>query len=291
MIEHSSTDARSRRSLRRLGSRREAPLEPHRPAPHRWQRIAATTLILSFAAAGSIGAVVADAATTAPPTNPSATTTPAPTLNSASDQSALSAYRKYLQALVANAQLGRQRDAALVSVVAGSCQNALSQLDGEPGTPMRQLVLANFGEEIGGDLALAFLSEATRPFAQMSLVLGSLRWSSAAPITAIRQLLASERRVLNLPQSNLCADAAQVESSPRVIPSSTLSFMKRYLDASALVSRRFHACLAVLQRYETAAERPLVASIDSLVTQFSSASTSAVQTYSQSLLLDLGLVA
>jgi hypothetical protein len=239
---------------------------------------------------GSLGAAGAIAATTT--TTPTTTTpTPPPSLNAVSDQAALTAYRRYLQSLVSNAGLGRQRDAALVSTVASSCQNALTQVSGEPSTPVRQAVLSNFGEEIGGDLALAFLSEAKRPFEKLSTVLGSLRWSSPVPATAIRQMLSAERSVLNMPQSSLCADAAQVSSYPRVTPVATTNFLTRYLDVSATVSRRFQNFLTVLQRYETAAQRPLLAVIDSLVSQFEAASTAADQTYSQSILSDLGLVA
>jgi hypothetical protein len=235
----------------------------------------------------SAGTADSLAATTRTSTIP--TTTPA-SLDAASDHLALTAYRTYIQALVSNAKLGRQRDAAFVSTVASSCQNALSQLNGEPSTPVRQAVLSNFGEEIGDDLALAFQSAARRPFAQLSTVLGGLQWSSGAPAYAIRQLLSAERSVLKMPQSNLCADASQVSSNPRVIPATTQSFLSRYLAASANLSHRFNTFLTVLQRHETSADHPLVAEIDSLVAQFGAALASGEQTYSQSVMSNLGVV-
>ena len=249
---------------------------------------AAATVVLAVGAALSSGAVDALAATTRTTTTPVSTTTPS--LNAASDHTALTAYQTYIQSLVANANLGRQRDAALVSTVASSCENALGQLNGEPSTPVRQAVLANLGEEIGGDLALAFLSEAKRPFAQLSTVLGGLQWSYGAPAKAIRQLLWAEHAVLRMPPSDLCANASQVSSYPRVIPTATQSFLSRYLAASANVSSRFHNFLTVLQRHETKADRPLVAEIDALVTQFGAASADAEQTYSESVMSNLGLV-
>ena len=290
MIQNPSSAPRSNRTTRitwrepesgRRGTLRCLPLA------------AAATVVLVFAGALSAGAGGALAATTPTPTTPSTSTTPTtppPSLNSASDHLALTAYKSYLQALVLNANLGRQRDAAMVSTVASSCQNALSQLRGEPSTPVRQAVLANFGEEIGGDLALAFLSEAKRPFAQLSAVLGGLPWSYRAPANAIRQLLRAEKTVLRLPPSDLCANASQVSSYPRVIPVATQSFLNGYLAASANVSSRFHNFLTVLQSHETKADRPLVAEIDTLVAQFSAASQSAEQTYSQSVMSELGLV-
>lgn len=248
------------------------------------------TALLVLLAALSAGAGGALGAST--PTTPSTSTTPTttPSLNSTSDHLALTAYKSYIQALVLNANLGRQRDAALVSTVASSCQNALSQLRGEPSTPVRQAVLANLGEEIGGDLALAFLSEAKRPFAQLSAVLGGLPWSYRAPANAIKQLLRAEKTVLRMPPSDLCSNASQVSSFPRVIPVATQSFLSGYLAASANVSNRFHDFLTVLQAHETKADRPLVAEIDTLVAQFAAASTSAEQTYSQSVMSELGLV-
>jgi hypothetical protein len=249
---------------------------------------AVATVVLGVGAALSLGAADALAAATRTSTTP--VTTPTPSLNAVSDHTALTAYQAYIQSLVANANLGRQRDAALVSTVASSCQNALGQLSGEPSTPVRQAVLANFGEEIGGDLALAFLSEAKRPFAQLSTVLGGLQWSYGAPAKAIRQLLSAERTVLRMPPSDLCANASQVSSYPRVIPTATQAFLSRYLAASANVSSRFHDFLTVLQRHETKADRPLVAEIDALVAQFGAASAAAEQTYSESVMSNLGLV-
>jgi len=287
VIEQKSKDARSERSprpARALGVARTALSAARR----RWPTVAVSATLL-VGLGGSLGAAGAIAATTT--TTPITTTpTPPPSLNAASDQAALTAYRKYLQSLVSSSGLGRERDAVLVSTVASSCQNALTQLSSEPSTPVRQAVLSNFGEEIGGDLALAFLSEAKRPFSKLSTQLGALRWSSTAPATAIRQMLTAERTVLNMQQSSLCADAAEVSSYPRVTPPATASFLTHYLNASATVSRRFQNFLTVLQRYETNSERQLVAAIDNLVGQFGTASTAADQTYSQSILSDLGLV-
>ena len=289
MIQHKSSAPRSKRTTRITW---RAPGSGRRGTLRCLPLAAAATVVLVFVGAFSAGAGGALAATT--PTTPSTTATPTtttpPSLNSASDHLALTAYKSYIQALVLNANLGRQRDAALVSTIASSCQNALSQLRGEPSTPVRQAVLANFGEEIGGDLALAFLSEAKRPFAQLSAALAGLPWSYRAPAYAIRQLLRAEKTVLRMPPSDLCANASQVSSYPRVIPIATQSFLSGYLAASANVSSRFHNFLTVLQSHETKADRPLVAEIDTLVAQFSAASTSAEQTYSQSVMSELGLV-
>src|ERR1700733_873774 len=130
MIQHQSYASRSKRTT---------PITWREPESGRrgTLRCLAATVVLVFVGAFSAGAGGALAATT--PTTPSTTATPTtttpPSLNSASDHLALTAYKSYIQALVLNANLGRQRDAALVSTIASSCQNALSQLRGEPSTP------------------------------------------------------------------------------------------------------------------------------------------------------------
>src|SRR5262249_47465615 len=107
---------------------------------------------------------------------------------------------------------------------------------------------------------------------------------------AIRELLSAERAVLRMPQSELCANAAQVATYPKVIPTATQAFLKRYLAASTNVGRRFHIFLTVLQHHETSASRPLVAQIDTLVAQFEAASASPAQMSAQSIMSHLGVV-
>ena len=135
MIQNPSSAPRSNRTTRITW---RAPESRRRGTLRCLSLAAAATVVLVFAGALSAGAGAALAATTPTPTTPSTSTTPTPpppSLNSASDHLALTAYKSYLQALVLNANLGRQRDAAMVSTVASSCQNALSQLRGEPSTP------------------------------------------------------------------------------------------------------------------------------------------------------------
>lgn len=265
-------------------TKHSSPARSARPASRSLPLVAGVvvTLGLGLAACISPATQVALAASTPPPA-----VTPG---DAASGEAALNAYETYLQALVANTKLGRERDATVVSTVASTCPNALAPLGGEPSTPARQAVLSNLGEEIGADLELKFQSAAARPFRQLSITLDGLEWSSAAPVNAIKRLLAAERTVLHMAQSALCANAAAVASFPKAIPALTQSFVKRYLSASANVNRRLHAFLTVLQGYETAADQPTVAEIDTLVTQFSAATQAAQATYSQSIMSDLGLV-
>ena len=192
---------------------------------------------------------------------------------------------------MANTKLGRARDATVVSTVQSTCANTLAPLVGEPSTPVRQVVLSNFGEEIGGDLALKFQSAAVRPFRQLSSLLTSLVWSTPTPATAIKHLLSAERTVLSMPQSALCDNAAAVASFPKVIPESTQSFLKRYLSASSEYNRRLHTSPDSDPGLRDG-RRPTGrgARIDALVAQFSAASQNAEATYSQSIMSDLGLV-
>ena len=267
------------------------------PASLRLPLAASAVVLLCIGAAMSPITDVAFA-TAAPPSGTPApsngargtTVSPISPGDAASGELALNAYETYIQALVANTKLGRARDATVVSTVQSTCANTLAPLVGEPSTPVRQVVLSNFGEEIGGDLALKFQSAAVRPFRQLSSLLTSLVWSTPTPANAIKHLLSAERTVLSMPQSALCDNAAAVASFPKVIPEPTQSFLKRYLSASASVNRRLHTFLTVIQGYETAADRPVVSQIDALVAQFSAASQNAEATYSQSIMSDLGLV-
>lgn len=257
-----------------------------RPASRRpWLAVGAVIVAGLGAAVSPMTSAALASSAHAPPTPP-----PVSPGDAASGEVALDAYETYIQALVASTKLGRERDATLVSTVQSTCPNALAPLNGEASTAARQAVLSRFGEEIGGDLALKFQSAAARPFKQLSRVLTGLEWSTPAPANAIKRLLSAERTVLRMPQSTLCANATAVASFPKLIPLPTQSFLKRYLGASANLNRRLHTFLTVIERYETPADEPVVSEIDALVAEFSAASQSAEQTYSQSIMSDLGLV-
>lgn len=208
-------------------------------------------------------------------------------LDGRSDRTALGAYRSYLSALVSGAATGRSHDAALVASVRGNCARVLASLGSN--RHVDQSVLSNLGEEIGGDLDLTFLSEATGPFATLSHRVAGLRWSNASTRATVGAYLAAERAVLSMAPAHLCADARAVAAHPRTTPAGMSSFLSAYLSGSNALHGDLNAFLQVLGRYETLSEHHTVDEIDSLASRFASITSSARQTGAGEILAALGL--
>ena len=206
-----------------------------------------------------------------------------------SDGTALTAYHAYLQALVAGAGAGQSGDAALIATVQSTCAGALKPLGSRRSSEVSQTVLADLGEEIGGDLDLTFLAEATQPFATLGHRLSSLRWSMPATAATVNAFLTAEHTVLGLARSSLCADAKAVAAHPRTEPSATTGFLRTYLGASSALHTRLSAFLGVLGQFETIKERRVVDAIDSLAARYAKLTASARTSGADRILGDLGL--
>jgi hypothetical protein len=249
----------------------------------------AFALALGPAAAVATGMTSSTTPTTTTSTTPT-TTTPTPTAtDNASDRAALQDYHTYLVALIKNEATGTQRDIAFTVKVRKRCSGVLTALSTLPTARVSSTALSDLGEEIGGDLALAYLSEASRPFAQLSTALYSLPWNEAAPAEAVNGLLRAESAVLGLSMSSLCADAQALANHPRVVPAGTQAFLTPYLTASARLKQQLTAFLSVLSHDATTHENQLIASIDQLVSKFAANSAIVEHTDANTILQTVGL--
>ena len=210
-------------------------------------------------------------------------------IDTASDHAALKAYHTYVGALVASVPGGKRADASFVSTVDQNCANVLSNLGSLSSSQVSQSALQQFGEEIGGDLALRFHSAAAPAFTKLSAALAKLRWSSPSSSRAIHGLLTAVKATLALTPSDLCADARQLAAQPKAEPAGTQTFLRTYLPESALAKRRLTPFLDVLARFQTAKDHRVITSIDSLVQQFDAAASAAETKSSNQVVHDLGL--
>jgi hypothetical protein len=206
-----------------------------------------------------------------------------------SDRTALTAYQLYVRALVASVPGGRGIDDAFVASINGACAQVLTPLRSMPASKVSQTALEAFGEEVGGDLAVEFHSEAAKAFARLSRVLTKLRWSSARTTRTVMGLVTAVQASLELSPSDLCADARALAANPLAVPAGTTQFLATYRPATALAKRRLTPFLGVLSRFQTPAERGTIASINRLVTQFDTTSSQLENKGSSRLVADLGL--
>jgi hypothetical protein len=266
---------------------------------------AAFTRILGAAAAalalaGGAAAAVATAATGSRSPTPSTATTPTGTTqapssggtqsgDAASDRAALIAYQAYLQALVKGVPAGAKQDAMLTATVKRRCAGVLGPLSALPSAQLNSLALSDLGEEIGGDLAIEFLSEAQGPFQQLSATLTPLSWAEPAPQAAIHALLSAESAILALSPTTLCADARALAAHPRKVPAATLAFLATYLADSAALKQQLTEFLTVLSKYATAKDNDVINAVNQLVARFGAAQDQAEHVDADAILVSLGL--
>lgn len=219
----------------------------------------------------------------------SAITAAAAPVDVASDHIALTAYSAYVGALVTDTEAGRTSAGAYVQNVRHSCGGALRHLSTAAHKSVSASALLAFGQEIGGDLAIRFDTEAVTPFSTLSGALTPLRWSRTATDRTVSSFLNAERASLQIAQSNLCPDARALATHPGVEPAGTTRFLATYLPAAALAKGRLGPFLAVLSRYQTASEAGVIGSIRALAAQFSSTEKVVVTTDDTALVAALGL--
>jgi hypothetical protein len=209
--------------------------------------------------------------------------------DTASDRVALHAYHRYVSALVAGIPDGVSADAGAVASVQSDCPGVLRPLRTKPAGSVNRPAVVAFGEEIGGDMSVAFHGEAAAPFAQFATAVGKLRWSSRATARTVSALVRAVRASLAIPQSDLCSDARALASDPLSEPSGTSSFLAAYLPATTAATQQLKPFLNVLSRYQTAGEHRTIASINHLVARFSRESTADENADSDQVLAALGL--
>jgi hypothetical protein len=227
-------------------------------------------------ACAAIAAVWSDAAIAAPS-------------DVSSDHVALTAYHQYVTALVNGTGRGNRTAREYATALGAECPSVLAPLAALPKTQVNQFALGAFGEEVGGDLAIAFDTEAVAPSARLSTTLSRLKWSTRRSRQTVTTMLSTLKASLQVPQSDLCADARALALQPSVEPSGTRSFLASYLPVAAVAKRRLTPFLALLARFQTATDSALVATIGSLVTQFNTTSHADENALGTVLLKLLGL--
>jgi hypothetical protein len=206
-----------------------------------------------------------------------------------SDQAALTAYHRYVTALVTGMSTGERTARQYAATFGTQCPSVLAPLAALPKTQVNQSALSAFGEEVGGDLAIAFNTEAVVPSQRLSSSLGRLKWSTRRSRDTVASLLSALKASLQVQQSDLCTDARALVAQPLVEPSGTRAFLAVYLPAATLAKRRLVPFLALLGRFQTTSDSAMISSISSLVTQFNTISHVDENALGSVLLRALGL--
>ncbi len=210
-------------------------------------------------------------------------------LDVASDHTALTAYHHYLTALVDRLGSGRLDDRGFTESVRQHCGRVLAPLRTTSEGRVSPSAVRDFGEEIGGDLAVEFHAEAMPAFRQLSATLDGLQWSRPQTSDAVSALVDAIRGSLQVPVSNLCADARELAAHPDAVPHGTSVFLAAYLPAAELAKQRLAPFLKVLERFQTAGEAREIGEIDRLVAQFNATSGTVENTDSAAIVAALGL--
>jgi hypothetical protein len=218
----------------------------------------------------------------------SATALAAP-IDVASDQVALSAYDRYVTALVAGVGSGNRADLQYVASVRLDCGGVLAPLASRSPGQVSQSALLDLGEEIGGDLAIELHTEAMTPFSRLTTAIGRLRWSLRRTGQTVMSFLSAVQASLLVPLSDLCADVRSLASQPTQEPAGTRLFLANYLPAARLAKQRLAPFLAVLARYATPNQASLIGTIRRLVAQFNATAKADETANGASALNALGL--
>jgi hypothetical protein len=205
------------------------------------------------------------------------------------DLRALTGYHTYITALSGDARASAARDGQIVAGVEANCPNALTDLNNLSSDQLKQSALSDFGNEIDADLATAYLAPTRPALNAFGSSLTGLKWSGTNQTTTTSQLISTERKLLNVPESDLCGDASQLDAAPLDEPTGTTSFLMHYRTASRNESAALKAFQTLLSKYEISSEDKLVSQINTLVSQFSSQSGSTEQADASAILSDLGV--
>ncbi len=223
--------------------------------------------------------------TTQPTTTPTTTTPVGPVapMNLSSDRVALDAYSTYLAALLKNAPIGQQNGQTFVSTVTQTttgCRGELLPLTQQSQLPLSaaETTLAALGQEISDDLMIAYDQPAEKPLAKFAATLATLRWTKLSEgATIVKHFISAETTLLATPASPLCANVLLAASSPEIVPPKTKAFIHGYAKLANNANAALSALLSLMQSYETATERTLVARIATQAVQVSKLTKSYLQ--------------
>jgi hypothetical protein len=192
--------------------------------------------------------------------------------------------------LAAGLPASERSDAAFVSAVDGGCADVLAPLNSLPASAVNTSALRTFGEEIGGDVGVAFVDQKVyKSFARLAAALSNLQWSSPETSQTITAFIKSEEATLRLTPSDLCADARAVAANPEATPAPTERWVVTLNEDYAASRSRLNGFLHILSRFQTKADVGVIASINRLATLVNSSQLSTRNTDASEILSDLGL--
>jgi hypothetical protein len=178
-----------------------------------------------------------------------------------SDHAALNAYHAYLGGVMSRIPAVRAADGAFISSVSKRCRNALAPLRTAPASSVSTTALFEFGEELGGDVAVEAYRPARGELAKMAAALRRLRWSSPRTGKMVKAYLTAQGKLFRLAPSDLCTDArALAGSNAQRTPRGTIEWLAKFRSAIAAQQAGSRAFVAVLKRFEVPADKALVAS-------------------------------
>lgn len=209
-------------------------------------------------------------------------------VDAASSRVVLGALQRYLTGLLADAPASREGDDAFVASTAASCPNVLAAVNLLPSASVSSAAATALGEEVGADLALvSFVPVERTLLAALTNTIGRLRWSMSGSATTVRRSLDAERTYLELPPSDLCADAdAFAAANAQTTPPETLQFLAtlgRARSAAGLAG-----LLKTIDRFKTAADRRLITAVKSADKRVIAAGKALVAVEAPKLLSTLG---
>jgi hypothetical protein len=238
------------------------------------------TQVLGWVLAGSVslaGLPAAASAATSRNANPGAA------------GSALAAYHTYLSALIAGESTASARADQLVEGVTGMCSDQLSGLNKLSADQLSKPALTAFGNEVDADLDLAYLGAGNAALNRFASVLNGLTWATPAQSNTTARLVSSERALLGLSRSHICADAATLDLEPLSEPLATKRFLNRYRKLSNALGTDLSAFQTLLAKFQNKSQSKLVDQINVLVSDYSIQSAATEQADADSLLSQLGL--
>jgi hypothetical protein len=128
----------------------------------------------------------------------------------------------------------------------------LAPLKRLPASAVDTTALFDFGEELGGDVAVVSYRPVRGQLAQLAATLSRLPWSSPRTSRTVRRFVAAQRRLFGLAPSHLCADArALVASHGRRIPRGTAQWLTRFRGAVRAEQTVASQFMKVLERSDS----------------------------------------
>jgi len=103
---------------------------------------------------------------------------------------------------------------------------------------------------------------------KLAAALTPLKWKGKGVAHTVSAFVSSERAVLTLQASSLCADTLNLGSQPTIEPSGTKSFLKQYLGDARRVNTNLKAFVSLLSKYEEHSDKNLVGRINKLTGNF-----------------------